>query len=83
MNFLIDFQTGKHIRFLCYTINHGQILCLDDLAELDSGELVEFLGEFGIEDEAGAGDIIMAARAHWFADEESADSEDAPAEQDA
>ena len=59
------------------------ILCLDDLAELDSGELVEFLGEFGIEDEAGAGDIIMAARAHWFADEETADSEDAPAEQDA
>jgi N utilization substance protein A len=30
------------------------------------------LGEHGIEDEAAAGDIIMAARAHWFAEEDAA-----------
>ena len=50
------------------------ILTRDDLAELDSEELVEFLKEDGIDDETVAGDIIMAARAHWFADD------DAPAE---
>jgi N utilization substance protein A len=39
---------------------------------LDSEELLELLGEHGIEDEAAAGDIIMAARAHWFAEEDAA-----------
>ena len=54
------------------TLAENNILSLDDLAELDSEELVELLGEHGIEDEAVAGDIIMAARAHWFADEDAA-----------
>ena len=60
----------------------NQILTLDDLAELDSEELVGFLKEEGIDDETVAGDIIMAARAHWFEDEatEDAPSEDVPAE---
>ena len=49
------------------------ILTRDDLAELDSEELVEFLKEDGIDDETVAGDIIMAARAHWFADDETQD----------
>ena len=53
------------------TLAENNILCLDDLAELDSEELVGLLGEHGIDDEAIAGDIIMAARAHWFADEDS------------
>ncbi len=53
----------------------NKILCLDDLAELDSEELHGLLNEHGIEDEASAGDIIMAARAHWFDDE--------PADEDA
>ena len=48
------------------------ILTRDDLAELDSEELVEFLKEDGIDDETVAGDIIMAARAHWFADDDTA-----------
>ena len=48
------------------------ILTRDDLAELDSEELVEFLKEDGIDDETVAGDIIMAARAHWFADDDAA-----------
>ena len=54
---------------------NNQILTLDDLAELDSEELVGFLKEEGIDDETVAGDIIMAARAHWFADEETASEE--------
>ena len=53
------------------TLAENEILCLDDLAELDSEELVGLLSEHGIDDEAVAGDIIMAARAHWFADEQA------------
>ena len=56
---------------------------MDDLAELDSEELLGFLGEHGIEDEAAAGDIIMAARAHWFADEDAAAASDAAADAEA
>ncbi len=55
------------------TLAENGILCLDDLAELDSEELVGLLGEHGIDDETVAGDIIMAARAHWFADEQTED----------
>jgi len=47
------------------------IVTRDDLAELGTDELVELIG---IEDEV-AGELIMAARAHWFADEEE---EEAP-----
>jgi N utilization substance protein A len=36
------------------------------------------LGEYGLSEEQG-NEIIMAARAHWFDDEESSDTEaDAP-----
>ena len=42
---------------------------LDDLADLAGDELVEIVGE-GME-EAQANEIIMAARAHWFGDEEA------------
>ena len=45
------------------------VLSLDDLADLDSDELVSLLAEHGLEDDTEAGDIIMAARAHWFDDE--------------
>ena len=49
------------------------IKTLDDLADLASDELIEMLPEIMMnEDEANA--IIMAARAHWF------DDEDAPSE---
>ena len=41
---------------------------LDDLADLASDELIEMLGE-GSLDEATANEVIMAARAHWFADD--------------
>ncbi len=55
------------------------ILTRDDLAELDSEELIGFLKDDGIDDETVAGDIIMAARAHWFADEEAVSEEEEPA----
>lgn len=41
---------------------------LDDLADLASDELIEILGE-GVVTEAEANRIIMAAREHWFKDE--------------
>jgi N utilization substance protein A len=41
---------------------------LDDLADLAADELIEIVGEGTIDEEA-ANAIIMAARAHWFADE--------------
>lgn len=48
------------------------ILQRDDLADLDSDELVEHLTDFGLTSTETAGDIIMAARAHWFADDDHA-----------
>jgi N utilization substance protein A len=44
---------------------------LDDLADLASDELIEIVGA-GIDEEA-ANDIIMRARAHWFAEEDNAE----------
>lgn len=41
----------------------------DDLADLAGDELLEMLPDAGLS-EAEANDIIMAARAHWFEDEE-------------
>jgi len=52
-------------------LGENGIVTRDDLAELGTDELVELIG---IEDEV-AGELIMAARAHWFADEEE---EEAP-----
>ena len=54
------------------------IKTLDDLADLASDELTEILGA-GSLDEQAAGEIIMAARAHWFADatDDRATDEDA------
>jgi transcription termination/antitermination protein NusA len=46
---------------------------LDDLADLASDELVEIVGETNM-DEATANDVIMAARAHWFADEDGGEA---------
>jgi len=54
------------------------VVTLDDLADLDSDELVALLSEHGLEDDTEAGDIIMAARAHWF-DDEDAEAAEMPA----
>ena len=42
---------------------------LDDLADLAADELIEILGD-GVITEVEANRIIMAAREHWFADED-------------
>ena len=68
-----DLKEAEYLSLsMMLTLAENKVLCLDDLAELDSEELLELLGEHGIEDEAAAGDIIMAARAHWFAEEDAA-----------
>ena len=61
----------------------NEVLSLDDLADLDSDELVALLSEHGLEDDTEAGDIIMAARAHWFDDEPEAGEASDAAEVDA
>ena len=63
----------------------------DDLADLAADELIEMLGEDGSITEDHANTVIMAARAHWFAEEDAAAAEaeaasdtegEAPAETD-
>jgi N utilization substance protein A len=46
------------------------IKSLDELADLAADELIELLPESGLTEEQ-AGQLVMAARAHWFGDEES------------
>jgi N utilization substance protein A len=48
------------------------IKTLDDLADLAGDELIEIVGEDVFTLDA-ANEIIMAARAHWFADETAGD----------
>ena len=82
MNVKDDLKEVEYLSLgMILTLAENKILSLDDLAELDSEELVELLGEHGIDDEAVAGDIIMAARAHWFADEEADAPDEAGVEQ--
>jgi N utilization substance protein A len=52
------------------TLAENDVRTLDDLADLDNEELLQHLRQHGLTDDAEAGDIIMAARAHWFVDEE-------------
>ncbi|MDP6876944.1 MAG: transcription termination/antitermination protein NusA, partial [Alphaproteobacteria bacterium] len=64
------------------TLGEAGIKNLDDLGDLASDELTDresgFLRDFALSDEE-ANTIIMAARAHWFDDEEAA-APAAPAE---
>jgi N utilization substance protein A len=65
-----DLKTFEHLTpVMILALAENGILTLDDLAELDSGELVEFLNAHGLTSEDSAGEVIMAARAHWFEDE--------------
>lgn len=52
---------------LAQTLAAAGIKARDDLAELGADELMEIVEI----DEQAAGDLIMAARAHWFADEQA------------
>ena len=72
------------------TLGEAGVKTLDDLGDLATDELMEpgnregegrgILADYGLdEDQANA--IIMAARAHWFDDEEEPAADEAPAEE--
>ena len=76
-----DLRAFEYISLgMMLTLAENNVRTLDDLADLDNEELLEYLGQHGLTDDTEAGDIIMAARAHWFADEDAgtgdAESED-------
>jgi len=60
-------------------LGEKDVKTLDDLGDLATDELVEIVGADAMTSEA-AEQIIMAARAHWFADEETADTAEASAD---
>ena len=51
------------------TLAENNILTLDELAELDSGELFGILGNKVFVNEDDAGSVIMKARQHWFTED--------------
>ena len=66
-----DLRAFEYISLaMLLTLAENDIRSLDDLAGLDNEES-EFLGQHGLSDSGEAGDIIMAARAHWFEDEDT------------
>ncbi len=71
---LLDFE-GLSLEAIVALGRQG-LKSLDDLADLAADELVEMLPDAGLT-EADAGELIMAARAHWFGDGEGgSDGED-------
>ena len=64
---------------LLVALGENKIKTRDDLADLATDELIEF-APAGTLKEAQANDIIMAARAHWFAEEDQAAADAAEAE---
>ena len=62
---------GVFTNQMLVTLGEKGVKTLDDLGDLAGDELVEILGADAIEEDA-ANEIIMAARAHWFEDEEGA-----------
>ena len=67
-----DLRSFEYISLgMLLTLAEANVRSLDDLADLDNEELIEILGpNMSLTDDAEAGDIIMAARAHWFDDED-------------
>jgi N utilization substance protein A len=59
-------------------LGEGEVKTRDDLADLAADELVELLGEGQIT-EKDANTVIMAARAHWFEEEDAKAAEEAAA----
>jgi N utilization substance protein A len=47
---------------------------LDDLADLASDELIEIVGTEAMDEET-ANAVIMAARAHWFGEDEATEGD--------
>lgn len=62
-------------------LGEAEVRTLDDVGDLAGDELIEILGDLAPDGET-ANAIIMAARAHWFEDEE-APAEEAAADEDA
>ncbi|MEO3434846.1 transcription termination factor NusA [Inquilinus sp. CAU 1745] len=60
-------------------LGEAEIRTLDDLGDLASDELIEIVGQ-GTMDEAAANEVIMAARAHWFEDDETPAAPEAASE---
>jgi N utilization substance protein A len=52
-------------------LGEKDVKTLDDLADLASDELIEIVGTEALDEET-ANSVIMAARAHWFAEDGSA-----------
>ncbi len=67
---------------LLVALGENEIKTRDDLADLAADELLEF-APAGTLKENQANDIIMAARAHWFEDEDQAEDADAAGEETA
>ena len=61
---LINF--GELTSLQIIKLGESGIKCKEDLANLDSSELLELLNNEGLDNEEEAGKIIMSARAHWF-----------------
>jgi N utilization substance protein A len=61
-------------------LGEKDVKTLDDLADLASDELIEIVGAEAM-DEATANEVIMAARAHWFAEPGSPDQAGAIAQE--
>jgi N utilization substance protein A len=53
-------------------LGENGVKTLDDLGDLASDELIELLKDVAKMSEEQANEIIMAARAHWFAEEDAA-----------
>jgi transcription termination/antitermination protein NusA len=64
---------------LLAAIGEKGVKTLDDLADLAGDELIEMAGNAAKLEPEQANAIIMAARAHWFADENAAAAQKAPA----
>ncbi len=54
-------------------LGENNIKSLNDLADLASDELIDIVGKSSLNEEL-ANEIIMAARAHWFEDEENSEN---------
>jgi N utilization substance protein A len=59
---------------LLVAVGEKGVKTLDDLADLAGDELIEMVGNAAKLEPDEANAIIMAARAHWFADEAPADA---------
>jgi N utilization substance protein A len=62
-------ELGAFTNAMLVRLGEAGVKTLDDLADLASDELIEILGAEAMDEET-ANAVIMAARAHWFGEEE-------------